>query len=72
MNYGAYRSITGHQQSVIEDNDAFALKEPAAPYTVHLEHEMGILSRGNRVFIKVDHSNINLLRRCDPLLPCFY
>ncbi len=36
--------ITVHSRSVIEDSGAYALKEPAVPYTAYLEGEKSLLS----------------------------
>ena len=44
--------ITGHSRSVVEDNGAYALKEPAVPYTAHLEGEKSVLSAENTVLLE--------------------
>ncbi len=43
--------ITGHYKSVVNGNDAFSLKEPVVPYSVHLMGEMDALSADNTVLL---------------------
>ncbi len=43
--------ITGRHKSVNESNDAFALKESIASYTVHLEDEIDVLSTENAALL---------------------
>ncbi len=44
--------ITVHYRSVVEDNGAYALKEPAVPYTAQLEGEKSVLSAENTGLLK--------------------
>ena len=44
--------ITGRYRSVVEDNDAYALKEPAVSLTAHLVGEKSILSAENTVLLE--------------------
>ena len=46
--------ITGVHKSVIDGNDAYALKEPVTPYTTYLDHEMNVLSGKNSVLLGKD------------------
>ena len=44
--------ITGRYRFVVEDNDAYALKEPVVPYTDHSKGEKSILSPVNTVLLE--------------------
>ena len=44
--------ITGRYRYVLEDNEAYALKEPLVPYTAQLEGEKSVLSTENTVLLK--------------------
>ena len=44
--------ITVHYRSVVEDNGAYVLKEPAVPYAAHLEGEKSVLSAENTVLLE--------------------
>ena len=44
--------VTVHYRSVVEDNGAYALKEPAVPYTAHLEGEKSVLRAENTVLLE--------------------
>ena len=44
--------ITGRHKSVMQDNGAYTLKEPAVPYTTHLAGKKSILSTGNTILLE--------------------
>ena len=44
--------VIGRFKSVLENDDVYALKEPAVPYTPYFEHEMSTLSGDNTVLLE--------------------
>jgi hypothetical protein len=44
--------IAGRHRSIVEENDAYGLKEPVMPYAAHLECEMDILNTENTILLE--------------------
>ena len=44
--------ISGRYRSVVENNDAYVLKEPVVPYKAHIACEKSVLSAENTVLLE--------------------
>jgi len=44
--------IAGRHRSIVEENDAYGLKEPVMPYATHLEYEMDVINAENTILLE--------------------
>jgi hypothetical protein len=44
--------MAARHRSIVEENDAYGLKESVMPYAIHLEREMDILNAENTILLE--------------------
>jgi hypothetical protein len=44
--------MAARHRSIVEENDAYGLKESVMPYATHLEREMDILNAENTILLE--------------------
>jgi hypothetical protein len=44
--------IAGRHRSIVEENDAYGLKEPVMPYATHMEYEVDVINAENTILLE--------------------